>query len=387
MYLKKIDHLSWKWLITILVWPRRIGKSTILKQYMKQVWEEQCLYIQKELHEFDSLIDYKDLYEYVKNHVGAKKYILIDEVQLIVWREKTINWLLAERWTQKDIIITWSNSDLLSTEISTLLRWRTFELVVYPFSFSEYCEYLAKEQVASSMQEYLLQWGMPSVYHLDVTQQQEWMEWLINTVFLKDIVARYTIRDVDLLKSVFMYLMNTVSDQMSLTNIKNYLVNAWFHINLNTLGNYVLYLQNSLLIKQVEMYDIQWKKILERTKKYYAADHAMRSYLFSWFDKWWGKIIENYVYISLCAAWYRVQIGKIRDKEVDFIAEKQWKKIYVQATYILSDEKVIEREFGSLLTITDQRTKYVVSADTVSLWIIKWVQHIQLHEREKTIAV
>ena len=141
-YITQIDNLAFKGVITVLVGLRRIGKSTILEQYRNHVGREKCLYIPREYAEFDTLQNHTQLYEYIKNNIKDTDYILIDEVQLVSGWEKTINALLAEYGTSKYIIITGSNSDLLSTEISTLLRGRTFEIYVYPFSFVEYCSYL-----------------------------------------------------------------------------------------------------------------------------------------------------------------------------------------------------------------------------------------------------
>ena len=385
LYLQQLSNLSWKWVISILVGMRRIGKSTILQQYMDHVWVENCLYIQKELHMFEAIHNHIQLYDYIQAHIGQKQYILVDEVQLISWWEKTINGLLAQYGTQKDIIITGSNSDLLSTEISTLLRGRTFEIMVYPFSFSEYTNYLHKDANMESFKEFLWQWWMPSLYMMDQNQQNIWMEWLINTVFLKDIVGRYAIRDVDLLRSIFLYIVNTTSDQCNLTNIKNYLIQQWYTINLNTLGSYVVYLINSLLIQQIDMYDIQWKKILDRMRKFYTTDHAIRRYLFAWFYSGMGKLLENYVYISLCRWWYKVTVGRLWTKEIDFIAQKNNKKIYVQVSYILTDENVISREFGPLKALKDHRPKYVVSLDPMSVGIIDGIQHIQAWDRENVL--
>ncbi len=257
--------------------------------------------------------------------------------------------------------------------------------MVYPFSFVEYVNYLQKIPDFQSFREFLQQWWMPSLYVMDESQQRIWIEGLINTVFLKDIVSRYAIRDVDLLKSIFLYLVNTTSDQCNLTNIKNYLIQQWYTINLNTLWSYVEYLIKSLLIQQIDMYDIQWKKILDRIRKFYTTDHAMRNYLFSWFDEGFGKLLENYVYISLCRWWYTVTVGKLWSKEIDFIAEKNNKKIYVQVAYILTDQSVIEREFSPLWALRDNRPKYVVSLDPLSLGVVDGIQHIQVWDWEKVL--
>lgn len=384
-YLDRLKQLDKANVIKTLVGMRRVGKSTILKQFAKKIWAGKCLCINKEESEFEQIAAWADLIAYVDKHIKGKTHVFIDEIQYIAWWTNAILWLYAA-YKNVSFIITWSNSEIFSSQLATQLRGRTFQIDVLPFSYAEYCAYFHTSKNAKSFDKYLKIGGMPSIYQFPETYHKERTKTLINTVFLKDIVQKFAIRDVSILEDVLLFIINNVGNFTNANSITSYFKSKHVSINHNTIQTYINYLESSLLISGVDRYDLQGKRILAREKKYYWADHGIRYHLFSGYDDNQGKALENYIYVHSKRAGYTVFVWKIRDKEVDFVLEKNGKKIYVQVAYILTDQDVIEREFKSLEEIHDSRPKYVVTLDPVTIGIRNGIKHIQAREREDELA-
>lgn len=362
--------------IKTMVWLRRVWKSTLLRHFMQEVWPNNCLYINLEDLSHHKLLHYERLHEYVEQNISGKKYLLIDEIQMVPNRSRTINSLFSiYQWTV-DFYITWSNSNLLSSEISTELRWRTYEIVVYPLRYDEYLDYFHKQKDQNSRAEYVLQGWLISAYQLpNQTIQYDYIKSIINTVFIKDIIWRYNIKDVNLLQELLLFLISNIGNKTNISNILDYVNAKWYTTNYTTLWSYLHYLISAQLVYEAQTRDIKWKKIFDRERKYYLCDHILRYVYLGNTSQWFGKLYENIVYLTLLYHWYQVFIGKQLSQEIDFIAEKWVSKIYLQVSYILADEQVIQREYRSLQSTTDHRPKYVLSWDTLLLKPIDWIIH------------
>lgn len=381
-YIQKIKEYSDSLNILVLEWQRRVWKSYSLIWFLNfyKIDLNEVFYINKELDINDEIQNQKDLnnlFEEVKNKNDIK-YIIIDEVQNIESWEKFILSVYTEK--KYKIIITWSNSKLLSWELSSLLTWRFLTINIFPFNYKEFLDFKNLTKNKESFIEYITFWWMPEVLLLEKEEFKiNYIQNTVNSIFLKDIVSRFTIRNIKLLEKVFQFLQSEIWNIISITNISNYITNVFKkEVSLTTISNYLKYLTFPFLVNEVSRYDIKWKKILDYTAKYYFSDIWIRN--ISWFnfanDIW--KILENLVYIKLVSDGYKVYIWELWWKEIDFIAEKSWEKMYIQVCYLLSSDDIIKREFWNLLDIKDNYEKIVVSMDE-SFWnTYKWIKNINI---------
>jgi uncharacterized protein len=398
-YLDRLDaSLGTDALIKVLIWQRRVGKSHILKQFIahliqnKSVAPKNILYLNLEYDDL-SFIKTKeelkmvfDIYR-AESVPDAKMYLFIDEIQEIHWWEKFVNSLRADHTVEVEIYITWSNSSLLSSELSTYLSGRYLTMDIYPFSFSEYLDFQQKQRNKASYLEYINFSGIPELYNLPGRDlQQSFISSLKDTIILKDLVKRYAIKEVDLLEKIFAFLSSNVGNLFSINAIARKLKSEFISISPTTLSNYLRYLQNILVFHGADRYDLKGKKILEWEKKYYLNDLGFLNFFFSSFDHYAGKKLENAIYNSLIQAGYTVYIGTLWDREIDFVAEKWNKKIYIQVAYLLMDASVIDREYGNLRAVADSYPKYVVSLDDILLPIDHHgIEHIQAWDIESIL--
>jgi len=384
LYQKQIDQLISKRFIKILIWQRRVGKSTLLKSIIQKFSDYQIIFLDKEQKIYDSIFDSDSLYQFIKSKINRDlKLLAIDEIQNISWRETAILSIYNEL-PELEIRITGSNSTMLSSELSTRLRWRSISIMVYPFVFSEFCDYYHLKAWYDSMLAYIEKWSMPSVYPLlDIENSDQRRKDLINTIVIKDIVQRYSIRDVDFVYDIYMFLLGNIGNINSIKSLTDYLKSIGKHLSINALQSYIYYLCGAFLVYECWMYDIQGKKIFERLRKYYVGDASMKKIYFGGYDGFVGKNIENIVYMLLVSYGRKVFVGKIWDLEVDFVCERAWRYIYIQVTFLLSDEKVSQREFASLQKITDNRPKYVVTMDQINVWVKDGIEHVSLWELEE----
>ncbi len=353
--------------VGVLLGQRRVWKSSILVSFFKKLYNwEKIFYINKELDINDEIKNYKDLNEvfsYFKKKFGDPKFVIIDEIQDINGWEKFIRKLVSLK--KYKIFITGSNSKLLSGELATYLTGRYISLEIYPFSYKEFLQIKWLKDSKENFLQYLKVWGMPeSLLIEDNILRQNYLKDLKDSIVLKDIVQRFKIKDVGLLEKILKFMADNVGNLISISNIYGYLKNIFKkEISLKTISIYVNYLKIAYLLHEVERYDLQGKKILEYIWKYYFTDIGIRNVFGFVFAKDVGKILENLVFIHLKRLWFKVYIWKLKDKEVDFVAEKNWEKIYIQVSYLLTDDKVIKREFGNLLKIKDNYPKVVLSLD------------------------
>lgn len=373
IYLNKVRPYMNKNIIKVISGIRRCGKSTILQQIIQDLKEdgikdENIILINFELRRYFHIKTITQLDELINDLVknkSEKNYLLFDEIQEVENWEKLINSYLAEE--NYDIYITGSNAKLLSGELSTYLTGRFVEIRIYPFSFLEFLDYkkidyerFDKEEL---FKEYLKYGGMPSALEFQENEKIQYLTDLYNSIILKDIVKRNEIRDIDLLDRIIQYVMANIGQTFSANSIVKYLKKNKVSVSVNTIYNYLSYIEEACLINKVKRENIIGKKILNHSEKFYLVDQGFREAIYGNNEKDIGQTLENIVYIELLRRGYNVTIGKFRDKELDFVCKKGEKIIYIQVSYILSENNTVQREFEPLLKIQDNYPKYVITMD------------------------
>lgn len=387
VYTKRIEPFIGKNIIKVLTGQRRVGKSCILQQIQNHIRQSDAnaniIAINKERDEFAFLRTNKDLSSYVAGKLMPDKnnYLFIDEIQDIEGFENTLRSLQAGN--QCDIYITGSNAMMLSSELSTYLSGRYIELHVYSLSYDEFLVFHKLHHSDKSLRKYLIFGGMPYLSNLVLESDIvfEYLRNVYNTIILKDVVKRERIRNVDFLETLALYTADNVGNIFSANNISKYLKSQ--HVNISTIQviNYLKALQNSFLIHKVKRIDINGLHTFEIGDKYYFEDLGLRNCHSSFnMQRDIHKLIENAVFLHLVQQKFVVYTGqRTGGKEVDFVACKDDVRIYVQATYVMSDEATQKREFGNLKAINDNYPKYVVSLDEwTSGSNVDGIRHIHL---------
>lgn len=353
--------------VIVIQGQRRVGKSSFVISYLKEnhIDLKKVFYLNKELDIEEMVRDSGDLQECFntfRNLYGKPDYLIIDEIQMIKNRELFINGQRAKGGTR--IIITGSNSKLLSGELATNLTGRHLTIQIFPLSYEEFLQFNQKEQSDETFLEYLEFGGMPWISFVELQAKKEYLKNLLHSIVFKDIVERYSIREVSLLNRLLAYLSNNIGSLVSITNIANYLKQQFRDTySLATITNYLEHFEVPYLVNQVKRYDLKGKKILEYSGKYYRTDIWLRNSFWYNFTNDINKILENVVYIKLRQLGYEVYIGNIGDLEIDFVGVKQNEKIYIQVCYLLATPEVVEREFWNLAKIKDNYKKLVLSMD------------------------
>ena len=374
MYLSRIRGFYDSDLIKILVGIRRCGKSVILKQIMnelkeKKVDENHIIYVNFELIEFEELQDYKKLNKYIKEKIkdDKKYYVFLDEIQKVIKFEEVVNSLRASI-ENISIFITGSNSKLLSNELSTVLSGRYVLFNIYPLSYKEFIELTGKD--AKSIETFwdFVKWGgLPNrTQFKDEGNIKDYLYSVFDSIILRDVVERLGLKDTILFDLILQYIVDTTGRQFSAENVINFLKREGKSISTETLYTYLDALCKALMIKKIYRYDIHGKAILKTLNKYYMTDLGIAQIKNNNFEINKSFAIENVVYNELLERVYDVYIGKTKDGEIDFIATKTEEKIYIQVTYLLESEKVINREFGAFEEIKDNYPKYVLSLDNTN---------------------
>lgn len=361
--------------------------SCILQQLRQQILESapnaNIIFINKEYEEFSAIRNSEDLSAYIipRLHPDVTNYLFIDEVQDIQGFEHTLRSLQAQ--DSCDIFITGSNATMLSSELSTYLAGRYIEFHIHSLTYQEYLTFHRVEASTQSLRNYLTFGGLP--YLSNLPQQQEIVfEYLGNvfsTILLKDIVRREGIRNVDFLESLVLYTADNVGNLFSANNISRYLKSQRVNISPLQVINYLRSLQQAYLIHKVRRIEVAGLKMFENGDKYYFEDLGLRNcHLGFNLQRDIHKLIENAVYLHLLHCRFEVFTGQQSGgREVDFVARRGDMIIYIQATYLLSDDTTRQREFGNLLAIRNNYPKYVVSLDEwISGSITDGIQHLHL---------
>lgn len=374
--------------ILFLIGQRRVGKSFILRLLKDRLENDYpdatIIYINKEYAEADEIITARDLYNYADSILpkGGRNYLLIDEVQDIENYETALRSLYAEERCQ--IIATGSNAYVFSSELSTRLAGRYIEIPIYNLSYREFLRFHNLEDSDHSLREFLRVGGLPGLRHFDIsdeTQVKDYLFGVYNTIMLQDVINRERIRNPRFIKSLSLYMADNIGKLFSVRNIANTMISQGDKVSSQLTSTYLEYLVNSLLIKEVSRYDIHGKKLLEQVGKYYFSDHGLRN-LLSGFNLLGSieKVMENVVYLHLLQQGYEVEVGVLRVGEIDFVARKGSRMVYIQVTYLLASEETVQREFGNLAAIRDNYPKYVVSMDPVSGSLSQYpgIEHLTL---------
>lgn len=374
IYLNHIVSLLDRGTMIILIGQRRVGKSFMLKQVQdwiqKNISSSNVLYISKELHAFSHITNADELYRYAdaRLEAGRKNYLLIDEVQDIADYENALRSLHAEDRCQ--IIATGSNAYVFSTELSTRLAGRYIEIPIHSLTYREFLQFHRLDDSDKSLQDYLRVGGLPGLCHYDIAEEsqvRDYLQGVYNTVMLRDVVAREGIRNVPFIENLAAFVADNIGKLISVRNIANTMTSQGIKTTDMATASYLKYLCNAYIVSAVQRYDIHGKKLFEQNYKYYFSDHGLRNLLCGFNLR--GsieKIIENVVFLHLVTQGFKVTVGILRNTEIDFVAVRGDKTVYVQATYLLASEDTVRREFGNLQEIKDNYPKYVVSMDPVS---------------------
>ena len=374
-YVEKIRPFIGKNVIKVLTGQRRVGKSYILLHMIDEIKNAvaaaNTIYINLELEKFRHLKTSNDLNEYVSGKLTDDihlNYLFIDEIQEITDFQNAVRSLLAEQ--KCDIFITGSNANLLSGELATSLSGRYVNFEIHSLSYKEFQTFHKLESSQQTLEKYLTFGGLPFLKNLELSENQsfEYLKNVYSTILLKDVVAREKIRNVAFLENLVAYLADNVGSLFSALNISKYLKGQRVDISTQIVINYLHTLANSFFVHKVVRSDVVGLKIFEIGEKYYFEDLGLRNVI-SGFNaaKDIGKLLENAVYLHLIQCGYKVFVGKIGDKEIDFVGEKAGIKIYVQATLTMMEEKTQEREFGSLLLVQDNYAKYIVTLNDMRI--------------------
>ena len=373
--------LSWKddKVIKVVTGMRRCGKSTLLLQYQdmlkeKGVSDNQIIYINFEELENEHLLDYKALYNYVKENLceNQMNYIFLDEIQNVKEYEKAIDSLFVKDNT--DIYITGSNSYLLSGELATLLTGRYIEMSMLPLSFKEYCE-LTDTDGDAAFSDYMRFGGMPFLALMDKKGEKadEYIEGIYNTVILKDIEERQArkkndpqkrkITDVSLLRTISKYLASVVGNPVSVKSVTDYLCSNVAKISQNTVSSYMDALAEAYIFYPTDRMDVVGKEVLKLHKKWYIVDTGIRNHILPKRNYDLGFSLENIVFLELLRRNYKVNIGKTANGEIDFVAQKEGVFTYYQVTADMTDSKTFEREITPLREVKDNYEKIILTLD------------------------
>lgn len=367
-YLDQIEHYLGKDTIIILTGQRRIGKSFVLRMFRDKVRQDQganVIFIDKEKHEFDDIMTYKDLNAYIDGRRDGKKlnYILIDEIQDIEGFEKSVRSYYEE--PDIEIVVTGSNSKMLSSDLSTLIGGRYKEIYIQALSYEEFMLFHQLPDTDETLLKYIQFGGLPGLLKMGLDEQdaRQYQLDVYHTVLLKDVILRNSIRNVAFLENLVRFLADNTGKIISANGIAKYMKSRGNNITSTVVINYIKYLCDAYMIHRVNRYDIHGKKLFESNDKFYFEDNGIRNALAGGSRE--GdieKVIENIIYNHLIRLDYEVTVGQLQAGEIDFVCAKpEGHRVYVQVSYIIVDEATREREFGNLRAIRDNYPKYVIS--------------------------
>ena len=391
-YLKELEQWIDKPLVKILTGIRRSGKSTILlllKEVLSErgISENNIIALNFESFTTEHLKNATSLYAYLAGQLtkDEKIYILLDEIQEVQDWEKVVNTLLVD--FNVDVYLTGSNSHLLSSELATYLAGRYIEIPVYTLSFKEYLLFKSVYQTGVSTTKesfvaYLRKGGFPVIHTASYDEDTTYkvIRDIYASVLLRDTIQRYKIRDIELLERVTRFAFDNIGNTFSGKSISDYFKSQSRKTDVNTIYNYLFALEGAFILYRVSRFDIKGKEILKTQEKFFVSDLSLLYAMLGYRDSMIAGILENIVFLELKRREYKVYIGKLDSREIDFIAEKQGKKIYVQVAYKLENEATVHREFSPLLAVSDQYPKYVVTMDEFWKEDVEGVKHLQIHD-------
>ena len=353
--------------IKIITGVRRSGKSELMKAYIRKLTEERpdanVVYVDLFDLKYEDLKEYHALYDHIEGHYmsGKHNYVFVDEIQMCRGFELAVNSLHDSG--KYDIYITGSNAFLMSSDLATLFTGRYIEIHVFPFSFSEYCRYHAEERDTEKLfDEYVIRGGLPGSYEYRTDRDRnEYVRDVYSTIINRDLVTKYNLPDTNTLEHLAEFMMDNVSNLASPNSISDTLTANTVVTNHKTISNYIRYLNNAYLFYSVRRYDIRGKKYLKTSVKYYLCDTGFRFAKLGRRNLDYGRMYENIVCIELMRRGYDVYVGKLYQKEVDFVAVRGDEKLYIQVSDDISRPETFEREYSALLKIKDAYPKYILA--------------------------
>lgn len=389
-YLDKIKPFINKTQIKIITGIRRSGKSTVLRLLKEEllvegIKQEQIIAINFESFAYSELLEAPKLYLFIKDKIKShqKYYLLLDEIQEVEGWEKAVNSFIVD--FDVDIYLTGSNSHLLSSELATYLAGRYIEVAVYTLSYKEFLDfrnhYFSKNQnQINLLLHYLRKGGFPVIHTADYPEESAYkvVYDIYSSVILRDTVQRYKIRDVELLERVIKYAFDNIGNTFSGKNVADYFKSQQRKVDVNTVYNYLNALEGAFILYRVPRYDIKGKELLKTQEKFYVSDISIIYATMGNRDRMISGVLENIVFLELKRRGYKVYIGKLDNTEIDFVAEKNGNKMYIQVAYKLENQQTINREFDNLLAINDQYPKYVVTMDEFWKDSIEGIQHLYI---------
>ena len=367
-YALKLDSWIGKGQIIVVTGQRRSGKSYVLKDFIQRHSKDESyniIYINKEKKDFDGIKTYNDLNDYIDSKFDRSKHnvILVDEIQDIAEWERSVRSYRTEDNT--DVIITGSNSRILSSELGTMIGGRYQDVFVQPLTYREFLEFHNLQDNDDSLVKYINVGGLPGLRRIgldDDEQVSEYVRSVFNTIMLKDVIERHDIRNIPFLNNLVAFLADNVGKLNSATNIMNTMKAHGQNVATKIILDYISFFSEAYLLSDVRRYDIHGKKEFEFNDKVYFSDLGIRNTIAG--GERSGdieKVIENVVYNQLVYDGFTVRVGQLRAGEIDFVCTKPGQRVYVQVSYLITDEDVIEREFGNLKKINDNYPKYVIS--------------------------
>jgi uncharacterized protein len=384
-YLNRLISLRGTPDIKVITGVRRSGKSKLLEEYIEWIEENDpkinIISIDLTNLQFEDLKEYHALNNYIEDRYDRKKenYIFIDEVQMCEQFELTINSLHSTG--EYDIYVTGSNAFLLSSDLATLFTGRTYEIEVYPFSFSEYLQYYKMSDIQIAFDRYMKEGGMSGSYlYKEQEEKYKYLADIFDTLILRDIRQKYKIRNIVLMDKISEFMMDNISNLTSSRKIADTLTKNADRINHKTVGSYLDYLCNAFAFYKVKRYDVRGKKYLTSNEKYYLSDHAFRYAKLGTRNLDYGRVMENIVALELMRRGYEIYVGVLYNKEIDFVAVRQNEKIYIQVSDDISDEKTFAREIDSLLKIKDAYPKLLLARTRHEQYQYEGIQVIDIAE-------
>jgi predicted AAA+ superfamily ATPase len=392
VYIQQLKYFIDKPQVKIITGIRRSGKSTVLSLLREEllnmgVKEEQIIQINFESFAFSELSTARNLYKYVQEKIqqAQRHYLLLDEIQEVQGWEKAVNSFLVD--FDVDIYLTGSNSHLLSSELATYLAGRYVEIPVFTISYKEFLNFRQhyfpdEKMLGNPFVHYLRMGGFPVIHTVNYDEETAYkvVRDIYSSVILRDTIQRYKIRDVELLERVVKYAFDNIGNTFSGKNVADYFKNQQRKVDINTIYNYLHALEGAFILYRVPRYDIKGKEVLKTQEKFYVSDISLVYATMGYRDRMISGILENIVFLELKRRGYQVYVGKSNAREIDFIAEKQGEKIYVQVAYKLESQQTAEREFFPLLNIDDQYPKYVVTMDDFWKDSIEGVKHLYISD-------
>ena len=382
-YLESLQNMRLTPDIKVVTGVRRAGKSELIRAYIewlkKNDKKANIIFVDFTLLSSEPLQEYHALHDHIERLFikGKNNYVFIDEVQLCKNFEKAINSLHAME--KYDIYLTGSNAFLLNSDLATLFTGRVMTIQVFPFSFAEYRAYFGEQELQSQLDQYVLDGGLAGSYVYATPQEKtNYVREVFKTIMERDIVQRYKFSDAFLLNKIAEYLMDNISNTTSSRSVAGILQSEQMKTNHVTVGNYIDYLCRTFLFYQVKRYDIHGKEYLRMIDKYYLVDSGFRYAILGTRNMDYGRIYENLVALELLRRGYEIYVGKLYQKEIDFVAMRGSEKFYIQVSDDISSPDTFKREYEPLLQIKDAYPRYIIARTRHPQYDYQGIQIIDL---------